>query len=166
MVLKAIFPALVGAALIAGGAASAADYRADEFLGLDLSKAVLSPKPLGPTTTFAPVAVEAKTDARSDAKGDGVLARRDAKKVAVERVRGAPVRTELTSAARHDGRLARARSEKATSGSSTARRSGRRATGVTTCGSLPRRTQRPIRLMPASACFAFPPESRGSRSGP
>jgi hypothetical protein len=112
MVLKAIFPALVGAALIAGGAASAADYRADEFLRLDLSKAVLSPKPLGPTTTFAPVAVEAKTDARSDAKGDGVLARRDAKKVAVERVRGAPVRTELTSAARHDGRLARARSEK------------------------------------------------------
>jgi hypothetical protein len=108
MVLKAIFPALVGAALIAGGAAWAADYRPDEFLGLDLSKAVLSPKPLGPTTTFAPVAVEAK----SDAKGDGVLAQRDAKKVAVERVRGAPVRTELTSAGRHDGRLARARSEK------------------------------------------------------
>src|ERR1700751_5161486 len=92
MVLKAIFPALVGAALIAGGAAWAADYRPDEFLGLDLSKGVLSPKPLGPTTTFAPVAVEAK----SDAKGDGVLAQRDAKKVAVERVRVAPVRTELT----------------------------------------------------------------------
>src|ERR1700739_3861055 len=108
MGLKGIFAALVGSALIAGGAAWAADYRPDEFLGLDLSKAVLSPKPLRPTATFAPVAGEAK----SDAKGDGVLAQRDAKKVAVERVRGAPVRTELTSAARHDGRLARARTEK------------------------------------------------------
>jgi|SRR5271163_1686278 len=34
-------------------------YRPSEFLGLDLSKAVLSPKPLGPPATFAPVPVEA-----------------------------------------------------------------------------------------------------------
>lgn len=114
MVLKAIVPALVGAALIAGGAAWAADYRPDEFLGLDLSKAVLSPKPLGPATTFAPVQVEARSEARNDAKSDasGVLVQNDAKKVAVERVKGAPVRTELTSAARRDSHLARAQSEK------------------------------------------------------
>jgi hypothetical protein len=67
MVLQKFFPALVGAALLMAGAASmAAEYRADEFLGLDLSKAVLSPKPLGPATEFAPVPVEAKGDARRD----------------------------------------------------------------------------------------------------
>jgi len=67
MVLQKICPALVGAVLLLAGAASmAAEYRADEFLGLDLSKAVLSPKQLGPATEFAPVPVEAKGDARRD----------------------------------------------------------------------------------------------------
>ena len=45
-----------------GGLALADEYRADEFLGLDLSTAVLSPKPLGPSSEFVPVPVEAKTD--------------------------------------------------------------------------------------------------------
>jgi hypothetical protein len=45
------------------GSAGADQYRADEFLSLDLSKAVLSPKPLGPPAQFAPVAVEARNDA-------------------------------------------------------------------------------------------------------
>jgi hypothetical protein len=44
------------------GMAVADEYRPDEFLGLDLSKAVLSPKPLGPPTEFAPVPFEAKAD--------------------------------------------------------------------------------------------------------
>jgi hypothetical protein len=68
MVPTKILPALLGAALLlCGGASMAAEYRADEFLGLDLSKAVLSPKPLGPATEFAPVPVQAKGDvARSD----------------------------------------------------------------------------------------------------
>jgi hypothetical protein len=72
MVLIRVFPALVGAVLLMlGGAAIAADYRADEFLSLDLSKAVLSPKPLGPPAEFAPVPLEAKGDvAKYDAKGD------------------------------------------------------------------------------------------------
>jgi hypothetical protein len=47
-----------------GATASADDYRAGELLGLDLSKAVLSPKRLGPTTEFAPVPVEARTDSK------------------------------------------------------------------------------------------------------
>jgi hypothetical protein len=68
MVPTKIFPALLGAALLlCGGASMAAEYRADEFLGLDLSKAVLSPKPLGPATEFAPVPVQASGDpARND----------------------------------------------------------------------------------------------------
>ncbi|HZR90587.1 MAG TPA: hypothetical protein VFB02_27630 [Bradyrhizobium sp.] len=107
MVLKGVFYAVLGAALIAGGAASAADYKPDEFLSLDLSKAVLSPTPLGPESTFAPVAVEAKGDTVS-----GVLARNDARKVAVERVKAAPVRAELSSTARHEARLAEASGEK------------------------------------------------------
>jgi hypothetical protein len=43
--------------------AAAEQYRAEEFLSLDLSKAVLSPKRLGPPAEFAPVAVEARSDA-------------------------------------------------------------------------------------------------------
>jgi len=68
MVPTRILPALLGAALLlCGGASMAAEYRADEFLGLDLSKAVLSPKPLGPATGFAPVPVQAEGDvARND----------------------------------------------------------------------------------------------------
>jgi len=63
MVLKSAFAAaLCTGLLIAGGPATAVEYRAGEFLGLDLSKAVLSPKRLGPETQFAPVRIEAKTD--------------------------------------------------------------------------------------------------------
>jgi len=63
MVLKSIFSAILCAALLACSSPSMADqYRADEFFGLDLSKALLSPKPLGPATQFAPVQIQAKTD--------------------------------------------------------------------------------------------------------
>jgi hypothetical protein len=60
MVSKNVLGALVGAALVVWNCPSTADeYRPGEFLGLDLSKAVLSPKRLGPETQFAPVRVEA-----------------------------------------------------------------------------------------------------------
>ena len=63
MVLKSVFAATICATLLAGSGVSAADeYPPDQFIGLDLSKAVLSPKPLGPAQAFAPVAVEAKSD--------------------------------------------------------------------------------------------------------
>jgi hypothetical protein len=69
MVLKNLFTALIGLMLLAGSGLARADgYKPDEFLGLDLSKAVLSPKPLGPPTQFAPLRVEAKTELGSDAK--------------------------------------------------------------------------------------------------
>ena len=65
MVLKnAIAAALCTGLLMSGGAALAGDYRAGEFLGLDLSQAVLSPKRLGPETQFAPVRIEARSDRR------------------------------------------------------------------------------------------------------
>ncbi len=67
MVLKNVGIAIICTTLLAWGSASLADeYRPDEFLRLDLSKALLSPKPLGPASKFAPVAVEAKTDHRSE----------------------------------------------------------------------------------------------------
>jgi hypothetical protein len=59
-----VLAAFACAALVALGTPGRADeYRAGEFFSLDLSKAVLSPKRLGPTAEFAPVAVEARTDA-------------------------------------------------------------------------------------------------------
>ena len=91
MVLKQLVPGLVAAVLVAGSSVAFADeYRPAEFLGLDLSKAVLSPKLLGPPTQFAPVAVEAKTDIKSDNSSEANWARNalktEPKKVAVENV--------------------------------------------------------------------------------
>jgi len=63
LALKYVFAvALCAGVLTACGPALADEYRADEFLGMDLSKAVLSSKRLGPETQFAPVAIQAKTD--------------------------------------------------------------------------------------------------------
>jgi hypothetical protein len=60
---KNVSAAILCAALLAWSGASFADeYRPDEFLGLDLSQAVLSPKRLGPATEFAPVPIEAKAE--------------------------------------------------------------------------------------------------------
>jgi hypothetical protein len=48
--------------LVLGGGAMADEYRPSEFLRLDLSKAVLSPKRLGPEAEFAPIPIEARSD--------------------------------------------------------------------------------------------------------
>jgi|SRR6266849_5984199 hypothetical protein len=69
MVLKNVCIAIVCTTLLAWSSPSIADeYRPDEFLGLDLSKAVLSPKPLGPASEFVPVQVEAKADRGSETR--------------------------------------------------------------------------------------------------
>ena len=84
MVLKSVpFAVAVALVLAWGGVACADDYKPDEYLGLDLSKAVLSPKRLGPATQFAPVALEARggNDAQTRAEPIDVP-----KKVAAERV--------------------------------------------------------------------------------
>ena len=63
MVPRHFFTAAICATLLAWSGPSIADqYRPGEFLSLDLSKAVLSPKPLGPATQFAPFPVEAGAD--------------------------------------------------------------------------------------------------------
>jgi hypothetical protein len=82
MILKTILTAAICAVLLTGAAPSKADqYRPDEFLSLDLSRAVLSPKPLGPSSEFAPVAIEARTDPGTE----GASARMDGSKIAVSR---------------------------------------------------------------------------------
>lgn len=82
MVLKSFAIAIV--LVLAGtGLARADDYKPDEYLGLDLSKAVLSPKRLGPETQFAPVALEAKGGNEAQARAAPMDV---PKKVAAERV--------------------------------------------------------------------------------
>lgn len=66
MVLKRAWPAAAGAiilgAMVLSGPAAAQQYRPGEFLTLDLSKAVLSPKPLGPATGFTPGPLDVTID--------------------------------------------------------------------------------------------------------
>ncbi len=67
MVLRNVFTAVIGVTMLAGSGASAADeYRPDEFLGLDLSGALLSPKPLGPAAGFAPGPLDVTVDRGSN----------------------------------------------------------------------------------------------------
>lgn len=72
MVLKGTLAALLGVAVLAWNGASVADeYRPDEFLLLNLPKAVFSPKPLGPSARFEPLPVEASTDMKAQATPAG-----------------------------------------------------------------------------------------------
>ena len=86
MVLKNVFPALLGVALLVGSVALAAGYRPDQYFGLDLSKAALSPTPLGPPSQFAPARPK---PAPTAAAQPGAALVPQAKKVALERI-GAP----------------------------------------------------------------------------
>jgi hypothetical protein len=61
--LNNVFAAILAATLVAWSGMSIADeYRPGEFFGLDLSTAVLSPKPFGPATQFEPVRIEARAE--------------------------------------------------------------------------------------------------------
>lgn len=63
MVLKSAFVAAVCTAVLAiSGPAVADQYRPDEFLKLELPKAVFSSKRIGPEARFAPVRIEARSD--------------------------------------------------------------------------------------------------------
>jgi hypothetical protein len=67
MVLKNAFTAVIATTLLAwSGLVIADEYRPDEFLGLDLSKAALSPKPLGPPSQFVPGPLDASIDRVSE----------------------------------------------------------------------------------------------------
>jgi hypothetical protein len=84
MVLKNVLLGVACTALLTSSVLSMADeYRPGEYFGLDLSRAVLSPRPLGPPAEFAPVPLEAKTDrgpeaeqARDEAKAGPKIAAR------------------------------------------------------------------------------------------
>jgi hypothetical protein len=94
MVPKNTLSALAGAVLLVWSGGSFADeYQPDEFLRLDLSKAVLSPKPLGPETQFAPVRIEANSDNSSPISATRSLApRKEAAHVSIPRTRVAQTR--------------------------------------------------------------------------
>jgi hypothetical protein len=111
MVLKNVLLAGVCTVLLAwSGSSIANEYRPDQFLGLDLSKAVLSPKPLGPPAAFAPVPVEAKTDRSSEGE------QAEAKHIRHPRVHIARSKTAISQPklhARPKARLAQVGSKKA-----------------------------------------------------
>lgn len=62
MLARGLVSIMTGVMLATGTTAFAADYRPDDFLTLDLSKAVLSPQRLGPDARFEPVPIEARSD--------------------------------------------------------------------------------------------------------
>jgi hypothetical protein len=73
MVLNRVWLAAIGATALAwGGLSAAQQYRADEFLNLDLSRAVLSPKPLGPAAGFAPGPLDVTVNRGNNAAQAGV----------------------------------------------------------------------------------------------
>jgi hypothetical protein len=75
MRLRHLIAASASVALLAGfGAAQADTYKPGEYLLLDLQKAVLSPKLLGPPASFEQVQIQAKADAKAEVKTDPVKA--------------------------------------------------------------------------------------------
>src|ERR1700712_3830023 len=94
MALKSVFAAVCCAAILAVGSSWADDYRPDEFLTLDLSKAALSPKPLGPPSQFEPMRSQAKTDPKSNVHVDAAPKSVNAAPRAAARIKVAHARTE------------------------------------------------------------------------
>jgi hypothetical protein len=94
----------LGTALAATMSARAAEYQPGEYFNLDLSRAVLSPRPLGPTARFEPVPVEANADrARIAARPDAARPDMggDPRTVATTRVRVAKPRLAVQIARPH-----------------------------------------------------------------
>jgi hypothetical protein len=90
MVLKsALAAALCTGLLMSGSPALADEYSAGEFLGMDLSRALLSPRRLGPETEFAPVPIEARTD-RKQVKTERVIVPKVAERVVVPEIAERP----------------------------------------------------------------------------
>jgi hypothetical protein len=81
MTVRYLTLAAVGLSLLTGGAvaangSAATTYKASEFFTLDLQKALLSPKPIGPGARFEPYPIEARADAKNalDAAADEAVA--------------------------------------------------------------------------------------------
>jgi hypothetical protein len=86
---NAVLAAVCIAAVVLSVPARADEYRPGDYFTLDLSKAVLSPRRLGPPAEFAPVPVEAKSD-----HGDAAHVVAEPKPVPTTRVRSAHVAPE------------------------------------------------------------------------
>jgi hypothetical protein len=67
MIRRGWLAAIGAMALAWNGPSSAQQYRPDEFLNLDLSRAVLSPTPLGPATSFVPGPLDVTVDRGNNA---------------------------------------------------------------------------------------------------
>jgi hypothetical protein len=68
MVLNRVCFAAFGVMILAwSGPSAAQQYRPNEFLDLDLSRAVLSPTPLGPVASFSPGPLDVTVDRGKDA---------------------------------------------------------------------------------------------------
>jgi len=104
MVLKNVAAAVVGTMLLAwGGLALADEYRPDEFLGLDLSRAVLSPQPLGPRSQFVPGPLDVSADRGSDgaqAKAEPQAEPKAEPKIVVRTTRVVPAQAEKENTTR------------------------------------------------------------------
>jgi hypothetical protein len=102
MVPRNFFSAILCTALLTwSGLAIADQYRPDEFLSLDLSRAVLSPKPLGPAGGFTPGPLDVSTDqgsagvkAGAEAKAEPTITVRKTRIVRAETTHGS-TRTRL-----------------------------------------------------------------------
>src|SRR3984957_12338528 len=67
MVLNRVCFAAFGVMILAwSGPSAAQQYRPNEFLNLDLSRAVLSPTPLGPVASFSPGPLDVTVDRGKD----------------------------------------------------------------------------------------------------
>jgi hypothetical protein len=109
MVLKNLFVAAICATLLVWSGLSMADeYRPDEFLGLDLSKVVLSPKPLGPSAQFVPGPLDVKVDRGSEAAQAGA----EPKAEPTVAIREPKVVIREPKVAIHETRVVHARAEK------------------------------------------------------
>jgi hypothetical protein len=98
MVPKTVFTGMVCAVLFAcSGLAAADEYRPGQFLNLDLSQAVLSPKPLGPPAQFVPGPIEPGADPAEVAQAGEQP--KPAAAVVVPRTRVARLRAERPRAA-------------------------------------------------------------------
>ena len=109
MVLKNVFTAILCAALVAwSGLAVADDYRPDQLLGLDLSKAVLSPRPLGPPSQFVPGPLDVSVD-RGNKVVQASVEPKAEPKITINKTRVAHVSVQRSLAAQKPRGVARTR---------------------------------------------------------
>jgi hypothetical protein len=86
MALHRVLASLCATSLICASAVMAAESRAVDYFSLDLAKAVLSPKPIGPPAGFTQLPVEAKGDRATEPRWARDELKTDPKSVATKSV--------------------------------------------------------------------------------